>query len=77
MNLSVTAVMAEYDRKADSYGREPLMSDSKSQEKYSFFSNNDELNAANKRTSCEKKCGDQRTIVDFIGFYPVKTKGGE
>lgn len=74
MNISVTTVMAEYDRKASSYGKQSLIRDSKSQEKFSFFSNNDELNIANKRTSCEKKCGDQRTIVDFIGFYEVDTK---
>lgn len=73
--ISVTAVMAEYDRKASSYGKDaPIKDNSKDKLKWSTFSNNDELNAYNKRTSTERKLGDQKTIVDFINFYPVETK---
>lgn len=70
--ISVTAVMSEYDRKADSYGREnPNLDNSKKELKFSTFSNNDELNCNIKRTSITPKVGDQRTIVDYINFYQV------
>lgn len=71
MNPSVTMIMAEYDQKADSYGRNCINSISKSEERFSFFSNNDELNKVKKRLSCEPKCGDQRTIVEFLEFYKI------
>lgn len=70
--ISVTKVMAEYDKKASSYGKgTPIKINDKEKLKWSTFSNNDELNACNKRTSCEKKVGDQSNIVDYINFYPV------
>lgn len=71
MNLSVTMVMAEYDQKADSYGKTNIQATSKFEEKFSFFSNIDELSKTRKRTSCETKCGDQRNIVDFLNFYSL------
>ena len=76
--ISVTKAMAEYDRKALNYGKEtPIEDNTKKKLKWSTFSNNDELNACNKRTSCEKKVGDQSNIVDYIDFYPVKNKEDE
>ena len=76
MNINVLAVMAEYDRKADSYGRAASIEDiskskMKKEIKYSTFSNNDELNSYNKRTAIVPKVGDQRTIVEYIDFYPI------
>ncbi len=71
MNLSVTLIMAEFDEKASSYGRGVIRQPSKSEERFSFFSNNDELNATRKRVRHEKKCGDQTSIVDYINFYKI------
>lgn len=72
--ISVTAVMAEYDKKASNYGKDTPINNGKEELKWSTFSNNDELNAYSKRTTTQKKLGDQRTIVDYINFYPVETK---
>lgn len=73
--ISVLKVMGEYDKKASEYGKDSLIEDMSKKEKgISTFSNNDDLNACNKRTSCEKKVGDQRSIVDYIDFYPVDNK---
>lgn len=75
-SISVLKVMAEYDKKASEYGKNSIIEDmSKKERGISTFSNNDDLNACNKRTSCEKKTGDQRSIVDYIDFYPVDNKG--
>lgn len=74
-SISVLKVMAEYDKKASEYGKNsPIEDMSKKEKGISTFSNNDDLNACNKRTSCEKKIGDQRSIVDYIDFYPVGNK---
>lgn len=75
MNINVLSVMAEYDEKAESYGRESTLSThEKHQERISTFSNLDELNSRRKRTKNETKIGDQRTIVDYIGFYDMTQK---
>ena len=74
-SISVLKVMAEYDKRASEYGKDSLFEDlSKKEKGISTFSNNDDLNACKKRTGCEKKIGDQRSIVDYIDFYPVGNK---
>lgn len=74
-SISVLKVMAEYDEKASNYGKDtPIEDMSKKERGISTFSNNDDLNACYKRTSLEKKVGDQRSIVDYIDFYPVDNK---
>lgn len=70
-NISVLSVMAEYDQKADSYGRGASIKSNKKEIKWSTFSDNDELNCRKKRLDTVPKVGDQRSIVDFIDFYPV------
>ena len=69
MNISVTSTIIEFDNRADSYGRCDLGTISKPDEKFSYFSNLDELNALPKNISGVPKVGDQRSIVDFLGFY--------
>ena len=48
-NISVLSVMAEYDQKADSYGRGASIKSNKKEIKWSTFSDNDELNCRKKR----------------------------
>lgn len=68
--LNVTLQMALYDRKASSYGRATSIKNNKNELKWSTFSNNDELNCHIKRNGIVPKIGDQRSIVDYINFYP-------
>lgn len=72
MNISVLAVMAEYDKKASEYGKGVVENNLKETMEWCVFSDNDSLNSHNKRWSIEPKVGlDKRNIVDFIDFYPV------
>ena len=68
VDIFITNIITEYDQKAESYGINRTQSSSKQTEKYSFYSDIDELNQTYKRTDCETKCGDQRCIVDFLQF---------
>lgn len=71
--LNVLEVRAYYDKMADSYGKNDNLNENKKHvSEISAFSDPDELNACNKRTNTKPKIGDQRNIVDFMNFYPVK-----
>ena len=71
MNISVTKVMAEYDKKVNEYFNSPIQDSPKNRLEWNTFSDNEFISPHNKRINTEKKIGDQRTIVDFIDFYPV------
>ena len=64
--ISVTAAMAEYDRKAMDLAKGPLTDAGKKELKWSTFTSYDELNSGIKRTSVTPKLGDQTNIVDYI-----------
>ncbi len=69
MNISAAKIMFEYDNKSNSYGRCNSGIATKPDEKYSFFSDPQELNSLPKDVSGVTKVGDQTSIVDFFGFY--------
>ena len=71
---NVLKVIIEYDEKANNYGKGNIIGQpDKNKIHFSDFSDFNELNTACKRTDNETKVGDQRSIVDFINFYPVST----
>lgn len=72
MNISVTQVMAEFDNKAKEYGKGSIRDYSKERIEWCVFSDINSLNSYPKRTKTEEKIGDQRSIVDFLDFYPYK-----
>ena len=76
--VSILLVMAEYDKKASSYGKGiPINRGEKLQLNWSIFSNLDELNDHHKRAKGVTKIGDRRSIVDYIRFYSLDDADNE
>lgn len=67
MNISVASTMIEYDKKVDLYCGSSVIIQEPT-DKFSYFSNLDELNMSIKSDPNEVKIGDQRNIVDFLDF---------
>lgn len=67
VNLSVRAVMAEYDKKIADLNiatNSPISEPSSGE--YSYFSNIDQLNNCPKCTKKAKKCGSQESVIMFL-----------
>lgn len=67
VNPIARSLMAKYDRRTDAISRYQSTNKPASSEiEYSYFSNLDGLNNCRKRVKLIKKCGDQRSYVDFL-----------
>lgn len=67
VNPIARSLMAKYDKRTDAICRNRSTNKSTSNGiEYSYFSNLDGLNNCRKRAKLIKKCGDQRSYIDFL-----------